>query len=103
MHPIIENNREAIAELCRVYGVSRLEVFGSALRQDFNVETSDVDVAVEFEAIPQIDSVRQYFDFKTSLEELLKRSVDVVELGAMQNTRLKRIIERTKVPVYAAS
>lgn len=103
MHPSIEASREQIAALCRIYGVRRLEVFGSALRQDFDVRSSDIDVAVEFEPLPQNDGLRRYFDFKTQLESLLKRPVDLVELRAMENTRLKRIIERTKVPVYAAA
>ena len=103
MHPLIETSREQIAALCRLHGVKRLEVFGSALRQDFDVQSSDVDVVVEFEALPLNDGLRRYFDFKAQLERLLKRPVDVVELGAMENTRLKRIIERTKVPVYAAA
>jgi predicted nucleotidyltransferase len=40
---------------------------------------------------------------KRDLEALFGRGVDLVEIDAMPNTRLKRIIERTKVPVYAAS
>ena len=50
MHPLIENNREAIAKLCRLHGVRSLEAFGSILRDDFDVGRSDVDVLVEFEA-----------------------------------------------------
>jgi len=46
---------------------------------------------------------RQYFDFKQALERLLLRPVDLVELEAMPDTRLKRIIEQTKVPIYAAA
>lgn len=102
MYALIEASRDQIAQLCRLYGVKRLEIFGSALRADFNPETSDVDVVAEFEKPRQADGLRQYFEFKNKLEELLKRPVDVVELNAMGNTRLKRIIERTKVPVYAA-
>jgi len=50
MHPLIENNREAIARLCRLHGVRSLEAFGSILRDDFDPGRSDVDVLVEFEA-----------------------------------------------------
>ena len=32
MNADIEEKREALAELCRRYGVARLEVFGSAAR-----------------------------------------------------------------------
>ena len=103
MHPLIESSLAEIAALCKHYGVRRLELFGSILRPDFDVQNSDVDVVVEFGNIPQADSLRQYFDFKSKLEGVLHRPVDLVELGAMENTRLKRIIERTKVPVYAAA
>jgi predicted nucleotidyltransferase len=50
MHSQVENNREAIARLCRLHGVRSLEAFGSMLREDFDSERSDVDVLVEFEA-----------------------------------------------------
>jgi len=38
---------ERIAEICRRYGVARLSLFGSILRDDFHAG-SDVDVLVEF-------------------------------------------------------
>ena len=38
---------EPIAELCRRYGVERLDVFGSVLRDDFRPD-SDVDFLVVF-------------------------------------------------------
>jgi predicted nucleotidyltransferase len=50
MHELVENNREAIAKLCRRHGARKLEVFGSILRDDFDTERSNVDVLVEFEA-----------------------------------------------------
>jgi hypothetical protein len=103
MHPLIEQHREQIADLCRRYGVRRLEVFGSVLRSDFDEMGSDVDVVAEFDPQSMGSGLRRYFDFKANMEALLNHPVDVIELGAMENTRLKRIIERTKVPVYAAA
>jgi len=45
----IETHREQIAELCRRYGVKRLELFGSATRgSDFDPERSDIDFLIEF-------------------------------------------------------
>jgi len=41
----IEIPLEPIADLCARYGVERLEIFGSALRDDFGPE-SDVDFLV---------------------------------------------------------
>jgi predicted nucleotidyltransferase len=102
MHPLIEANREEIAELARRYGVRRLEVFGSILRGDFDESSSDIDMVVEFKPRSGGGGLRQYFDLKARLEALLRRPVDLLELGAMENTRLKRIIERAKTPIYAA-
>ncbi len=100
---MIEHLREDIAQLCKRYGVRELALFGSVLRSDFNPTSSDIDAAVNF-GPPADDSLaRQYFDFKTALEHLLSRPVDLVELEAMPDTRLKRIIEHTKVPIYAAA
>ncbi len=50
MHAVISDNKDKLAELCRRYGVARLEVFGSAGRgTDFDPDSSDVDFLVEFD------------------------------------------------------
>jgi uncharacterized protein len=102
VHPLISEHSGPIAALCRRYRVHRLEVFGSLLRDDFDPATSDVDLTVEFEPEPTAGAFDRYFGLKAGLEALFQRPVDLVELGAMENTRLKRLIERSKVPVYAA-
>ncbi|MGN6627162.1 MAG: nucleotidyltransferase family protein, partial [Tepidisphaeraceae bacterium] len=44
MIDLIERNREQIVALCKKHGVKRLELFGSAARdEDFDPKTSDVD------------------------------------------------------------
>jgi predicted nucleotidyltransferase len=43
----------------------------------------------------------QYFEFRAALEHLFGRTVDLVELSATPTSRVKRIIEKTQVPVYA--
>lgn len=101
MHPLIENNRDAIARLCRRHGVNRLEAFGSILREDFETSRSDVDVLVEFE--PSVAaSFTNFLSLKESLEALFNRPVDLVELRAIRNRRLRRYIEQSKSTVYDA-
>ena len=39
----LQVNREALGQFCRQRGVARLDLFGSALREDFH-EDSDVDL-----------------------------------------------------------
>ena len=102
MHPLIEKNRVSIENLCRQHGVRRLEVFGSILRDDFNDDRSDVDVLVEFTS-QAANSFSSFLDLKESLEAVFGRSVDLVELGAIRNKRLRYYIEKSKSPVYVAA
>ena len=92
-----------IEVLCVRHGVRELALFGSVLRDDFDPTSSDIDVVVKF-GPPKCESLaRQYFGFKEDLEALFARPVDLVELEVMPDTRLKRIIERSKRTVYAAA
>ena len=102
MHPLIENNREAIARACCLHGVHSLEAFGSILRDDFHAGRSDVDILVEFEA-QAADSFSNCLDLKKSLEALFQRSVDLVELRAIRNRRLRYYIEQCKPLIYVAA
>jgi predicted nucleotidyltransferase len=102
VHPLIENNREAINELCRRHGVRRLEAFGSILREDFDAGRSDVDILVEFD--PSVAaSFTNFLDLKEALEALFGRSVDLIELRAVRNRRLRYYIEQSKFPIYDAA
>ena len=102
MSPLIEDNLEEIGRLCRLHGVHKLEVFGSILRQDFDPQRSDVDVLVEFQ--PQVaNSFSNFLDLKEALESLFGRRVDLVEIRAIRNRRLRHYIEQSKSPVYAAA
>ncbi|MGB9330081.1 MAG: nucleotidyltransferase domain-containing protein [Steroidobacteraceae bacterium] len=98
---ILKTHAGAIERLCRHYAVRRLSAFGSVTRGDFDPARSDIDLAVEFSPSTDLSPARQYFDFKAALESLFGRPVDLVELNAMADSRLKRVIERTQVPIYA--
>ena len=104
MHPSIAEKHEKLLDLCRRYGVTRLDVFGSAAHgRDFNVSTSDVDFLVEFE--PPGDGLTRYLDFRDALEALLGRPVDLVDRNAIEASR--NYIRRRRIlagaePVYAA-
>jgi uncharacterized protein len=61
MNALIERNRQAIAALCNRYGVQRLDVFGSVLRDDFDLLRSDVDFLVEFTDHSSRGAADRYF------------------------------------------
>ena len=68
---VLEPYRKQIEALCRRFHVRRLEVFGSALGDDFNPARSDVDFLVEFDQSPDINVFEAYFDLRQQLCELL--------------------------------
>jgi uncharacterized protein len=102
MPSLIEQHRTEIEALCREYGVRRLDVFGSVVRDDFDPERSDVDFLVEFEPDGLRNRFRDYFDLREALAAVLGRPVDLVMAGAVRNRYIKAAIEASREPVYAA-
>jgi len=99
---VLEPYRQQIESLCRRFYVRRLEVFGSALRDDFNPARSDVDFLVEFDTSPDVNAFEAYFDLRQQLCELLGRPVDLVMLSAIRNPYVRARIEAQRELVYAA-
>jgi predicted nucleotidyltransferase len=58
---ILESKRDLIAAACRRHGVVRLDVFGSALRDDFLPEASDLDLLVELGPMDPFARVEREF------------------------------------------
>ena len=102
MTQVLERHRQELIDLCRKYRVRRLDVFGSAARGDFTEHSSDVDLLVEFDEMPHADRADAYLGFLMAVEALLRRRVDLVELGAVRNPYLRRGIEESRELVYAA-
>jgi len=87
MHTDIAEKHDALAALCRRYGVARLEVFGSAARSvGFDPSRSDADFLVTFTPAARND-LAAFADFKDALESVLKRPVDLVEREAIEASR----------------
>lgn len=102
MVAILEENRAAIADLCERYGVVRLEIFGSALRDDFRPGESDLDLLVEFGSMDAYERADAYFGLLEAIRSLLGAEVDLVVSGAVKNRYIRADIERTKRVFYAA-
>ena len=102
MQPILSGNREKIAELCRAHHVRHLWAFGSAVRDDFDPDRSDVDLLVAFEELPYPDSVRNTQQLEDALVQLFNRPVDLIRDGLIQNPYLLREIHSEQETLYAA-
>jgi len=102
MVELLSDKRQAIADLCARYGVVRLDVFGSVLRDDFRPGENDVDLLVEFGPMDGYAKAEAYFALLEELRTLLGTNVDLVMTGAVKNRYIAREIERTKQLLYAA-
>ena len=98
---VIDKHQSELAEACRSFDVKELYAFGSVLSERFN-ETSDVDLAVDFNRDSFEGSFLQFFNFKASLEEIFHRPVDLVPLGSIRNKVFRHTLNQTKRCIYAA-
>ncbi|MCK4357387.1 MAG: nucleotidyltransferase domain-containing protein [Candidatus Cloacimonetes bacterium] len=96
---IIERNIDNIKKLCSKYKVAKLYIFGSYNTERFNKD-SDIDFIVIFKDVTLIEYADNYFDFKFSLEDLLKRNIDLLEEKSIKNPFLKEAIDSSKKLVY---
>jgi uncharacterized protein len=88
MLPLITAKKAEIASLCRQHHVRRLDVFGSAARDDFDPAKSDIDFLVEFDlSASEAMTLDTFLGLKDSLEALLGRSVDLVDRRAVETSR----------------
>lgn len=90
-----------VAELCRRYHVERLDIFGSAVREDFDPARSDVDLLVTFEPNVHL-SFTEHFDLVEALEALFGRKVDLVTEKLIRNPYLRREINSERKQLFAA-
>lgn len=100
---MLHHHRQSLNDICRHYHVRRLEVFGSAAEGESDASASDVDLLVEF--TPGYDTgpwMKNYFDLRDELQNLLGRPVDLVMTGGMDNPYFVREANRTRKTLYAA-
>lgn len=99
MIDLITNNLEAIGELCRQYGVRKLEVFGSAATGAFDPETSDIDLIYEF-SDRQHNLVERFLAFADELEALFGHRVDLIPNRSYENPYFQHAVNQSRITVY---
>ena len=88
-----------INKLCRQHQVKKLYVFGSALTNNFN-ENSDVDLIVEFNTLKVEEYADNYFNFKFSLQNIVKRPIDLLEEKELENPYFKNAVIKDRALIY---
>lgn len=100
MNEIVQTRLEDLRHLCGQYRVERLHLFGSAARGDFDPDTSDLDLLVEFQLMPPVEHARFFLGLLESLEKLFGRRVDLLEPGSIENPYLRRSIEESRQVIF---
>ncbi len=90
---------ETLADFCRRWKITRLEVFGSALRDDFGPK-SDIDLLVLFE--PDVEmGFLAWARCQRELGQLFGRRVDLVPRDGLKPLIRDAVLASAKV-LYAA-
>ena len=95
----LETDPPDLIKLCESQKVKSLYAFGSVLTDAFNKE-SDIDLIVDFSNMEVEDYADNYFDFKFSLQDILKRQVDLLEEKTIKNPYFRKSVNQQRQLVY---
>ncbi len=95
----IEQYTPEIIQLCKTHRVKSLYAFGSVLTDKFN-EKSDVDLIVDFTNMVIEDYADNYFNLKFSLQDLVKRPIDLLEEKAIKNPYFRESVNKQRQIIY---
>lgn len=90
-----------LTAFCEQYGVAKLSLFGSVLRDDFDSSRSDIDVLIEFRP----DATKSLFTLVTmerTLSRLFGRPVDLNTPGSLSKYFREQVMESAEVLYDAA-
>ena len=96
---LLDTHINDIKKLCSNHKVKQLYAFGSILTSKFNHE-SDVDFVVDFDPIDISLYADNYFDFKFSLQNILKRPIDLLEEKAIKNPYFRQALNQQRQLIY---
>jgi predicted nucleotidyltransferase len=87
-------------DLCRSHRVEKIYAFGSSITNQFDPQTSDIDIVVKIGIDDPADRGEALLSFWDKLEALFNRKVDLLTENSIRNPYLKSNIDRTKKLIY---
>ncbi len=98
----LQFNREKLGRFCHERGIARLELFGSALNENFR-DSSDVDLLATLHSDAR-PTLLDWAEMQEQLAKMFGRPVDLVSRRAVERSRnryRKHSILSTATPIYA--
>jgi predicted nucleotidyltransferase len=99
LNPSVRPLVPTIIDACRRRGVTYAALVGSSTQPDPAVVPRDLDLLVRFEP-ESAERLKNYFGLIDDLKDAAGRDVDLIEIDAVRNARLRREFERTRVVLY---
>lgn len=90
---------DAIRAACARHSVSLLALVGSAARSDFDEQSSDIDVLVDF-VDGDINYFRALMGLQEDLSAIVGRRVDVITIRGIRNPHLLKALQEDAIPLF---
>jgi predicted nucleotidyltransferase len=98
----LQFNSQQVGRFCQEHGIARLELFGSALTDDFRSD-SDVDLLATLRGDAR-PTLLDWAEMQEKLAQVFGRPVDLVSRRAIERSRnryRRHSILSTATPIYA--
>lgn len=90
---LIVQKRKVIKDTCAKHGATRVRIFGSCARDDYN-DKSDIDVLVKMpERIKAFEWAERLGNLEDELTKLLGVNVDVIDESSLKGKTRERILK----------
>ena len=99
----IHSRINGFLSLCQVHDVKTLYAFGSSVTEQFDEETSDIDLLVEINENDPIERGEKLMSLWDELEAFFHRKVDLLTNSSIKNPILRKNIDATKILIYDGS
>lgn len=86
--------------LCKAHNVKNLYAFGSSINDQFNEDSSDIDLLIEIDNDDPIERGENLMSIWDQFEQFFQRKVDLLTITSIKNPILKKSIDATKVLIY---
>lgn len=86
--------------LCESHNVKNLYAFGSSITDQFNEDSSDIDLLIEIDNDDPIERGENLMDIWDKFELFFQRKVDLLTNTSIKNPILRKNIDATKILIY---
>ena len=86
--------------LCKAHNVKRLYAFGSSITDQFDEDSSDIDLLIEIDNDDPIERGENLMNIWDKFEHFFQRKVDLLTNNSIKNPILKKSIDSTKILIY---